>query len=266
MQIIYFCFCCIWFAFHILKKLWNYCQQTTGSDNSLPVLHTIAMQLASSVRRRCASGDATISVLLLFAGIRCCYLPFLNISIAAARGCTVQRCLPNLLYFYRLSTVRALLHCLLLFKTLLAFGCFPVLLLSFLVSACRLLAGLVWHSFMQIYNSSSAIGAHLLTYKLWWKLQNSLCFEFFRITYFLVNVSFHRHIAPCKQVAKITINHSILQGALSCCTLLSLSCFFKFAFCSLRWLEFKCWGFALEESFWNPIWSVGQIRNCHYST
>lgn len=159
MQIIYFCFCCIWFAFHILKKLWNYCQQTTGSDNSLPVLHTIAMQLASSVRRRCASGDATISVLLLFAGIRCCYLPFLNISIAAARGCTVQRCLPNLLYFYRLSTVRALLHCLLLFKTLLAFGCFPVLLLSFLVSACRLLAGLVWHSFMQIYNSSSAIAA-----------------------------------------------------------------------------------------------------------
>lgn len=112
-------------------------------------------------------------VLLLFTGICCCrYLPFPDISIVAARGCAVQRCLPQTpLLTFEYSPSYAALHLtfpycslLLLFKTFLAFGCFPVYLLSFLAYVGRLLQDLLWHSFMQIHNSSSATVAFTHTY------------------------------------------------------------------------------------------------------
>lgn len=129
-------------------------------------------------------------VLLLFTGICCCrYLPFPDISIVAARGCAVQRCLPQTpLLTFEYSPSYAALHLtfpycslLLLFKTFLAFGCFPVYLLFFLASVGRLLQDLLWHSFMQIHNSSSATVAftHTYTYTHLVLLQYSLLFCIF---------------------------------------------------------------------------------------
>lgn len=82
---------------------------------------------------------------------------------------------------------------------------------------------------------------HLLTHihtRIWCCYNTPFCFVFFRITYFLVQVFLHRHIVLWKPVATITVNHSILQGALTYVLHIAflVILLFNFAFFFIRWL------------------------------